>query len=41
MRGEVMHAAADARVEEWEDPTNLEAADAIIRVTATCICGSG
>src|SRR6476469_2521388 len=36
MRGVVMHATGEVR----EDPTILEPTDAIIRVTATCICGS-
>ena len=40
MRGVVMHAPGDVRVEVREDPTILEPTDAIIRVTATCICGS-
>jgi threonine dehydrogenase-like Zn-dependent dehydrogenase len=35
-----MHAPGDVRVEEREDPTILEPTDAIIRITATCICGS-
>lgn len=30
----------DLRVEEREDPRIVEPADAVIRVTATCICGS-
>ena len=40
MRGVVMHAAGDIRVEERADPTIVEPTDAIIRITATCICGS-
>ncbi|MEU1994271.1 zinc-dependent alcohol dehydrogenase family protein [Nocardia gamkensis] len=40
MRGVVMHAPGDVRVEEREDPRIIEPADAVIRVTATCICGS-
>jgi threonine dehydrogenase-like Zn-dependent dehydrogenase len=40
MRGVVMHAPGDVRVEEREDPAILEPTDAIIRLTATCICGS-
>jgi threonine dehydrogenase-like Zn-dependent dehydrogenase len=35
-----MHAPGDVRVEVREDPTIVEPTDAIIRVTATCICGS-
>ena len=40
MRGVVMHTAGDVRVEEREDPTIIEPTDAVIRLTATCICGS-
>jgi threonine dehydrogenase-like Zn-dependent dehydrogenase len=40
MRGVVMHSAGDVRVEEREDPTIIEPTDAIVRLTATCICGS-
>ncbi|WP_341940476.1 alcohol dehydrogenase catalytic domain-containing protein [Microbacterium sp. LWH10-1.2] len=40
MRGVVMHAPGDVRTEELEMPVIVEPTDAIIRVTATCICGS-
>ncbi|MFE7418239.1 zinc-dependent alcohol dehydrogenase family protein [Rhodococcus sp. NPDC057529] len=40
MRGVVMHAPGDVRVDERDNPTILEQTDAIIRVTAACICGS-
>lgn len=40
MRAVVLHAAGDIRVEEREKPRIIEAGDAIIRVTATCVCGS-
>src|SRR3954468_11800839 len=40
MRGVVMYGPGDVRVEEREDPTIVEPTDAIIRLTATCICGS-
>ena len=40
MRGVVMHAPGDVRVEDREDPKILEPTDAIVRLTATCICGS-
>lgn len=40
MRGVIMHAAGDVRVGEREDPTIIDATDAVIRITATCICGS-
>src|SRR3954454_21867621 len=40
MRQVVMHAPGDVRVEDREDPAIIEPTDAIIRLTATCICGS-
>src|SRR5918992_4789598 len=40
MRGVVMHAPGDVRVEERDDPAIIEPTDAIIRLSATCICGS-
>jgi threonine dehydrogenase-like Zn-dependent dehydrogenase len=40
MRGVVMQTAGDVRVEEREDPKIIEPTDAIICLTATCICGS-
>ncbi len=40
MRQVVMHTAGDVRVEDREDPKIIEPTDAIIRLTATCICGS-
>ena len=40
MRAVVMHAPRDVRVEDVTDPTILEPTDAIIRLAATCICGS-
>ena len=40
MRGVVLHAPGDVRVLDREDPRIVEPTDAIIRVTATCICGS-
>lgn len=40
MRGVVLHAPGDVRVIEREDPRIIQPTDAIIRVTATCICGS-
>jgi threonine dehydrogenase-like Zn-dependent dehydrogenase len=38
--GAVMYAPGDVRVEQREDPKILHPADAIIRLPATCICGS-
>jgi threonine dehydrogenase-like Zn-dependent dehydrogenase len=40
VRGAVMHAPGDVRVEERPDPQILKPTDAIIRLPATCICGS-
>jgi hypothetical protein len=40
MRGVVLHAPGDVRLEERDDPTIIEPTDAIIRLSATCICGS-
>jgi threonine dehydrogenase-like Zn-dependent dehydrogenase len=35
-----MYSAGDVRLEERDDPKIIEPTDAIIRLTATCICGS-
>ena len=40
MRGAVLHAPGDVRVEERQDPAILEPTDAIIRLSAACVCGS-
>jgi threonine dehydrogenase-like Zn-dependent dehydrogenase len=40
MRGVVMHAPGDVRVEERDRPTIVEPTDAVIRLAATCVCGS-
>ena len=40
MRGVVMYGPGDVRVEDVADPTILKPTDAIIRLSATCICGS-
>src|SRR6478736_10144650 len=40
MRGVIMHAPGDVRVEHRDDPTIIEPTDAIIRISASCICGS-
>lgn len=40
MRGAVMHGARDVRVDDLPKPTLQEPTDAIIRVTAACVCGS-
>jgi threonine dehydrogenase-like Zn-dependent dehydrogenase len=38
--GAVMYAPGDVRVEERADPEIVDATDAIIRVSAACVCGS-
>jgi threonine dehydrogenase-like Zn-dependent dehydrogenase len=40
MRGAVMYGPGDVRVEERNEPRIVKATDAIIRLPATCICGS-
>ncbi|MGO2685286.1 MAG: alcohol dehydrogenase catalytic domain-containing protein, partial [Microbacterium sp.] len=40
MRGVVMHGPGDVRVEEREKPVITRPTDAVIKVAATCICGS-
>jgi threonine dehydrogenase-like Zn-dependent dehydrogenase len=40
MRGAILHAPRDIRVEDREDPTIEKPTDAVIRLAATCVCGS-
>ncbi|MFN8162158.1 MAG: zinc-dependent alcohol dehydrogenase family protein [Solirubrobacterales bacterium] len=40
MKAAVMHAPGDVRVEDRDDPQVLEPTDAVIRVSAACVCGS-
>ncbi len=40
MRGVVMYGPGDVRVEDVEEPTIRQPTDAMIRLSATCICGS-
>ena len=40
MRGAVLYAPGDIRVEELDDPRIIEPTDAILRLSATCVCGS-
>ncbi|GMA20845.1 hypothetical protein GCM10025862_28660 [Arsenicicoccus piscis] len=40
MRATVLHAPGDIRLEEVPEPTIMAPTDAIVRVTAACICGS-
>ena len=40
MRGAVLHAPRDIRVEDRDDPAIEKPTDVIIRLAATCVCGS-
>jgi threonine dehydrogenase-like Zn-dependent dehydrogenase len=40
MRGAVLHAPGDVRVDQRDDPTIIQPTDAVIRVSAACVCGS-
>ncbi len=40
MRGAMLYAPRDIRLEERDDPTLVEPTDAIIKLSATCVCGS-
>src|SRR5438477_3176407 len=40
MRGAVLYAPGDVRFEERHAPKIIEPADAVIRMSATCVCGS-
>jgi threonine dehydrogenase-like Zn-dependent dehydrogenase len=40
MRGAVLHRPGDVRVDERDAPTILDQTDAVIRLSATCVCGS-
>jgi threonine dehydrogenase-like Zn-dependent dehydrogenase len=40
MRGAVLYAPGDIRVEDRPDPTIEQPTDAVIRLAATCVCGS-
>jgi threonine dehydrogenase-like Zn-dependent dehydrogenase len=40
MRGAVIYAPGDVRVEQREDPKIIQPTDAVIRLAATCVCGS-
>jgi len=40
VRGTVLYAAGDVRIENVPDPMIQEPSDAVIRVTRACICGS-
>ncbi|MFU8854355.1 zinc-dependent alcohol dehydrogenase family protein [Micromonospora sp. SL1-18] len=40
IRGAILHAPGDVRVEDRDDPRIQKPTDAIIRVVAACVCGS-
>ena len=40
MKGTMLYGAGDVRFEERPDPTIIEPTDAIIRLSAACVCGS-
>lgn len=40
MRATILHGTRDVRLEEVPDPTLLRPTDALVRVTASCVCGS-
>jgi threonine dehydrogenase-like Zn-dependent dehydrogenase len=40
MRGTVLHGPGDVRVEDRAEPTIEQPTDAVIRLAATCVCGS-
>ncbi len=40
MRGTILYGARDVRFEERPDPTITQPTDAIIRISAACVCGS-
>ncbi|MGH7695935.1 MAG: zinc-dependent alcohol dehydrogenase family protein [Gemmatimonadaceae bacterium] len=40
MKGAVLYGPRDVRIEQRDDPKIIEPTDAILRLSATCICGS-
>src|SRR5947208_3158282 len=40
MRGAVLHGPRDIRFEDRPEPTIIQPTDAVVRLSATCICGS-
>src|SRR5271165_2205618 len=40
MRGAILYGPRDVRFEERDAPTIIEPTDAVIRISATCVCGS-
>ena len=40
MRGAILYGPGDVRFEERDDPRIIEPTEAIIRISAACVCGS-
>src|SRR5688572_10687053 len=40
MQGTMLYGPGDVRIEERPDPTIVEPTDAILRISAACVCGS-
>jgi threonine dehydrogenase-like Zn-dependent dehydrogenase len=40
MRGTILHAPGDIRLDDVAEPAITAPTDAIIRITAACVCGS-
>jgi len=40
MKGTVLYGPRDIRFEHREDPKSIEPTDAVLRLAATCVCGS-
>src|SRR3954462_6942931 len=40
MRGAILYGPRDIRFEDRPDPKIIEPTDAILKITATCVCGS-
>src|SRR5438876_3710638 len=40
MRGAILYGPGDVRFEERDDPKIIEPTDVILRLAATCVCGS-
>jgi len=40
MRGAILYCKGDVRFEERNAPTIINPTDAIVRISATCVCGS-
>src|SRR4051794_34053265 len=40
MKGTMLYGPRDIRIEDLPDPTIIKPTDAILRLAATCICGS-